>query len=233
MGASLALQALDGSVVTIASDVPIGVLSPPTSSITYSLGGSMVEFTGGVAQLGEEAARTITGIALTEQLAYQDGTLRVGFLRPDGSEHVEIAFAVWEGAKFCLCTSLSNRTLAEIIATFEIGELSETDLGVLFAVHATDSVELHQQGGVVQGLEGIGVVGVTRTTRWVRDQLPPWEGTQVSGGELFIDHRKAGDEDVSILYLVNESAAARAVVLTAEASGAAERLGALTFAWSS
>ena len=180
--------ALDGSEVTISMEADLS--GYPSSVGVFDVSGYQREFTAGNLELGQWAAREVSGVTLTESYGHQRGVLRIGSRIVsnnlyDGEDRVWVG--VWEGKQSSLVTQLFNlkdsSEVVSLFAAFEIRELPrpcELTLKPMDARVVADGLPI-----VAKEVPNVGLIEINRITNQMIRSVPKHSGTPVRGGELF------------------------------------------------
>ena len=181
--------ALDGSVVTISMEADLS--GYPSSVGVFDVSGYQREFTVGHLELGQWAAKEVSGVTLTESYGHQRGVLRIGSRIVsnnlyNGEDRVWVG--VWEGKQSSLITQLFNlkdsSEVVSLFAAFEIRELPrpcELTLKPMDARVVADGLPI-----VAKEVPNVGLIEIDRITNQTARSLPRHAGTRVRGGELFL-----------------------------------------------
>ncbi|MDQ3381118.1 MAG: hypothetical protein M3546_12515 [Actinomycetota bacterium] len=197
------LAALDGGSVEI--DSPLGFTTlGATRFLVAQINSRLQEFGASDLPFGDHVAEA-TSVSLDEEYSVQGGRLRLG-----SAEHSEEGFStrtfqlgVWSGNVYCVKTFIYNRPLHELIDVFDAFEIEERGDGVVLTsrrdgVAITTTVA--QVPKVVNNIPGLGLLEVRKLTPSIRNQLPPWQGLHVRGGQLFQESGR-GQQEASVILL--------------------------------
>ena len=180
--------ALDGSEVTISLEADLS--HDPSSVAVFDAYGHQREFTVGNLELGEWAAREVSGVTLTESYGHQHGVLRIGsrIVRNnlyDGDERVWVG--VWEGKQSSLGTQLFNiRDSSGVVSLFDAFEIRELPRPCAVTLKSRDARVVADGLPLVAKLvPNVGLIEINRITNQMVRSMPRHSGTRVRGGELF------------------------------------------------
>jgi hypothetical protein len=200
---------IDGAYVDITGE-GIDLSYPPTTSVRVIANRKVFEFTASTQRESAAGfAKAATGIELTERLTYQGGELRTGTGPDFGVSDVPVTrIGVWEGMHTSLYTNVSNMSVAELIALFDVGRITERPEGLTYEVAQTGGVAIERGPSLVQGIPGVGILGTRRMDASLENGIPKHQGTVVDGGEMFVER----DAQQTVLYIVNKNCVARFLV---------------------
>jgi hypothetical protein len=198
--------AMDGADVEVTSAVAIGPASSFVSAQLRGLGISYVHLVAGPSDLAESLARSpeiATGMEFDEEYDFQGGRLRLGSgkqpIGPDGARYGEIGpdghgrpslvrMGIWYGKALSLHVIRYGGRSKDLLAIFGQFQISERTRGIV-CVPKDPTITFFIEGpGVIVDLPGVGVLETVRLTKRNVRSLPPYAGTAVRGGELFIDN---------------------------------------------
>jgi hypothetical protein len=156
----------------------------------FDVSGHQREFTVGNLELGEWAAREVSGVTLTESYGHQRGVLRIGsrIVRNnlyDGDERVWVG--VWEGKQSSLVTQLFNiRDSSGVVSLFDAFEIRELPRPCAVTLKSRDArVVADGLPLVAKQVPNVGLLEINRITNQMVRSVPRHSGTPVRGGELF------------------------------------------------
>lgn len=187
--------ALDGSLIRL-SGTEGQFTEPWTSSIVFREGRGLQHFGAGPIDLGERVAAQVMEIpSLDEAYTYQQGELSVGSTEQIDptvtiTRHVlgTIRAGVWRGRNYSLYTRLYDGTTTDLLAIMDHFTISETPTGIVLEP-TNDQISVDRPARITQAIPGLGLLRSHRLTRQTMRTLPEWTGTQVAGGELFVENQ--------------------------------------------
>jgi hypothetical protein len=195
-------RALTGDRVRIETEQQFSPVSY-TSSATVVLGNRRMRFTGSPRRdLGDLAATNVAGLVLDQEYDVLGQSIRTGhaFRQDLGEAH---AMTLWTGSKSCIFGFLAGERITVESALDVCSALSFDEVeGVPRLVNKEPSVWFEDRT-FASRLPDLGVVQTTPRTSEALAQLPPWQGTDVRGGELFSDQQADGR---SVFVLVGPAA---------------------------
>ena len=180
--------ALDGSEVMISMEADLS--RDPSSVWVFDVSGHQREFTVGNLELGQWAAREVSGVTLTESYGHQRGVLRIGSRIVsnnlyDGEDRVWVG--VWEGKRSSLVAQLFNlKDSSEVVSLFDAFEIRELPRPCALALKPKDArVVADGLPIVAKQVPNVGLIEIERITNQMIRSMPKHSGTPVRGGELF------------------------------------------------
>jgi hypothetical protein len=186
--------AIDGSTVTIDATA----FNPDfhASSVgIYTINGHWQEFTTSYRDFGAAVAADLS-LSLGESYTLQGGRLRLGTTSvhfPDMGKGVRqtdlLHLAVWEGRRFSVHTHRYNGKAHDLIDVFDRFDLLEDAGGIHLQPRDPGQVRFAREPSLLREVPGVGVLQIRPMTPQVARTVPPWRGTAVAGGELFVGRR--------------------------------------------
>jgi hypothetical protein len=186
--------AIDGSTVIIDATA----FNPDfhASSVgVYTINGHWQELTTSYREFGAAVAADLK-LSLTESYTLQGGRLRLGTTSvhfPDMGKGVSqtdlLHLAVWEGERFSVHTHLYNGKAHDLIDVFDRFDILEDAAGIRLQPRDPGHVKFAREPTLLREVPSVGVLQVRPMTPEVARMVPPWRGTAVRGGELFVGRR--------------------------------------------
>jgi hypothetical protein len=210
-------RGLDGMGFTYSSD-SADLTHPGMSVAKVVVAGTLREFTSGPLEAGSVHAEHLR-VVLDQEFASQGGRLRIGQALqadPSGRGSDRLVKAVWEGQRHSLSTHLYDGGIREAVALVNAVHITERDDGIVITPREAQA-RFDGSPRSVKWVPGLGIVVARRLDRQQVRVLPPWEGAQVAGGELFRDTLGNGEP-----YLVLATASAMVTIMPVAESPLAE-----------
>ncbi len=170
-------------------------LTRPTTTFGVATAGSYRQELGAGPRTFGPAVAQDWGVNLTEEYSFQKGTLRIGTVNyTDAVTKVFsiIRIGIWEGEATSLKTTRYDVGSDEMIAVLSEFIFDETEFGLMLSPNpgSSFSYDLNEKAPMLfKDIPGVGVLEIKRLTKATSRRVPPWEGKQVRGGELFVTDR--------------------------------------------
>lgn len=182
--------AIDGSVVTIESDVELrgGPVTGAGWAVVPSLmqAHPFISYPAGHSQVIVDALRANfpdVEVGEEEELSVKGGRLRVGEVGiPRDGGHRRIAVAAWEGQHGCLTTSMPAERRRTLIEALDTLQFSEEERGV--AIQSPVATR-PRPPELIQEIDGLGVLAVRPAVSIELERVPREAGHRTRHGEVF------------------------------------------------
>ncbi|MEX2459513.1 MAG: hypothetical protein WD770_11090 [Actinomycetota bacterium] len=192
-----------------------------TCITTYRIGSDLQEFTSGLRESAGMATERLLGIGqLDEEYPVQQGLLRTGsrsYFDPDSEADVVIRGMAWEGQRTSIFTWLQTArspdqgdafvpqvgpTATDVLTLLEKFDISEVGdpAGAIMRPVSSDT-SLDSGPTLVRYVPGIGLLEIHPASDPSPPMVPPWQGTALPGGQLYVD--KMGPQRLPYFVLVS------------------------------
>ena len=196
------MSALDGGLAEVSAS-KIRFDPAFTASGTAVLGGKWQSFAAGPIGLGRDVAadHEFGIVEFDEEYRFQDGNLLLGTgiapVGPDGAEYAERApdgtvqplrrrLAVWEGTWHSLYTQVYGKNYDILMSLLSNCLVMDSPSGITVSPREPTPRFWAKPTRVAKWIPEIGLIDVLKRTSEVESKIPPWGGTRVRSGQLYV-----------------------------------------------